>query len=398
MSRACLFGGVGMHMEKTTNLLIIGAGPYGLAMAAYARHLGVDHVVVGMPMDFWKANMPKGMYLRSASDWHLDPLGLHTIEKFLEIQGLTAGDIEPLSLQFYLAYAQWFQEQKQISPLPVLVQRLDWADGNYGRFRAAMANGETISAQHVVIAVGFKYFKHLPPELIERLPAGRYMHTCDLVDFRHLEGKHCLILGGRQSAFEWAALLNDAGSAAVHVSYRHDTPAFHRADMSWIAPIVDAMIDDPAWFRRLSQEERDAVIDRFWSVGRLNVEPWLESRVMKETVTLWPRTRVVAADVIPHDALSVRLDNGRTFTVDCIILATGYRVQIDQVPFLAQGNILDRLATHNGFPILDEHFQTNIPGLFISSMPAARDFGPFFGFTVAVGTAAKLMGRAMVGR
>jgi cation diffusion facilitator CzcD-associated flavoprotein CzcO len=57
-----------MHMEKTTNLLIIGAGPYGLAMAAYARHLGVDHVVVGMPMDFWKANTPKGMYLRSASE------------------------------------------------------------------------------------------------------------------------------------------------------------------------------------------------------------------------------------------------------------------------------------------------------------------------------------------
>ena len=70
----------------------------------------------GKPMDFWKANMPKGMYLRSGSDWHLDPLGLHTIEKFLEIQGLTARDVEPLSLQFYLAYAQWFQEQKQISP------------------------------------------------------------------------------------------------------------------------------------------------------------------------------------------------------------------------------------------------------------------------------------------
>jgi cation diffusion facilitator CzcD-associated flavoprotein CzcO len=224
------------------------------------------------------------------------------------------------------------------------------------------------------------------------------MHTCDLVDFGHLEGKRCLILGGRQSAFESTALLNDAGCAAVHVSYRHDTPAFHRVDMSWIAPMVDAMVDDPAWFRRLSQEERDALIDRFWSVGRLRVEPWLESRVMKETVALWPRTRVVAADAIPHDALSVRLDNGRTFTVDAIILATGYRVQIDQVPFLARGDILDRLATHDGFPILDAHFQTNIPRLFITSLPATRDFGPFFGFTVAVGTAAKLIGRAIVGR
>src|SRR5712692_8027694 len=48
-------------MEATTNLLIIGAGPYGLAIAAYARHLGIDHVVVGKPMEFWKANMPEGI-------------------------------------------------------------------------------------------------------------------------------------------------------------------------------------------------------------------------------------------------------------------------------------------------------------------------------------------------
>ncbi len=385
-------------MEEMTDLLIIGAGPYGLAKAAYARHLGIDHVVVRKPMEFWKANMPEGMYLRTASDVHLDPLRVHTIEKFLEIQGLTPADVEPLSLQFYLAYAKWFQEQKQIDALPVFVQRLDCADGEGGRFRATMANGQTISALHVVIAVGFKYFKHLPAELIERLPAGRYAHTSDLVDFRHLRGKRCLILGGRQSAFEWTALLNDAGCADVHVSYRHDTPAFNRPDMSWIAPMVEAIVDDPGWFRRLSQKERDAVIDRFWAVGRLNIEPWLESRVMKETVTLWPKTRVAAVDEIPHDTLSVQLDNGRTFPVDVIILATGYRVQIDRVPLLARGNILDRLTIHYGFPRLDEHFQTNIPGLFMTSMPATQDFGPFFGFTYGVSTSAKLIGRAIVGR
>ena len=148
------------RMEEATDLLIIGAGPYGLAMAAYARHLGIDHVVVGKPMDFWKVNMPAGMYLRTRSDVHIDPLGIHTIEKFLEIQGLSPTDVEPLSLQFYLSYAQWFQEQKQIDAVPVLVQRLDCSDGQDGRFHASMENGQTIWAQHVVIAVGFKYFQH----------------------------------------------------------------------------------------------------------------------------------------------------------------------------------------------------------------------------------------------
>ena len=85
-------------MKKNVDLLIIGAGPFGLAMAAFAQHLGIDYLVVGKPMEFWKAHMPEGMFLRSACDWHLDPTDVHTIEKFLETQGLASADVEPLSL------------------------------------------------------------------------------------------------------------------------------------------------------------------------------------------------------------------------------------------------------------------------------------------------------------
>jgi hypothetical protein len=89
--------------------------------------------------------------------------------------------------------------------------------------------------------------------------------------------------------------------------------------------------------------------------------------------------------------LKVELNNGETLFVDQIILATGYKVNIAQLPILASGNILPELKTRNGFPDLDDHFQTSIPGLFITSMPASQDFGPFFGFTVAVRAAAQLI-------
>ena len=79
-------------MDKQTPLLIIGAGPFGLAMAAYAQHQGIEHLVVGKPMDFWHAHMPRGMYLRSACDWHLDPLNVHTIERYLTTRHLTRTD------------------------------------------------------------------------------------------------------------------------------------------------------------------------------------------------------------------------------------------------------------------------------------------------------------------
>ena len=88
-------------------------------------------------------------------------------------------------------------------------------------------------------------------------------------------------------------------------------------------------------------------------------------------------------------------NDDHTITVDHVIFASGYKVIIQQVPFLRQGNILPQLKVKNNFPVLDKYFQTNLPGLFITSMPASQDFGPFFGFTIAVRTSAKLIGKAL---
>jgi cation diffusion facilitator CzcD-associated flavoprotein CzcO len=376
-------------------MLIIGAGPFGLAMAAYARHLGIAHAVVGKPMGFWTANMPRGMVLRSACDWHLDPIGMDTIVAFLETRGLKPADVEPISLEFYLSYAQWFQERKGIATAPTFVRQLDGIDDERNRFRATLDDGDTIVARNVVVAVGFKYFKHVPEELARRLPAGRYGHSCDEIDFTGLRGKRCLIVGGRQGGYEWAALAHEAGATAVHLSYRHDAPAFQAADWSWVGPLVDAMVDDPGWFRHLPQAEKDAVSRRLWAEGRLKIEPWLKPRIETEGITVWPRTQVVGCAMRPNGALTVSLDNGRALDVDRVILATGYKVNFDRVPFLAAGNLLPGIAMHNGFPILDEHLQTTTPGLFVTSMAAGQDFGPFFGFTISVRTSARLIGRAL---
>jgi hypothetical protein len=162
-----------------------------------------------------------------------------------------------------------------------------------------------------------------------------------------------------------------------------------------VNPLVDAIGDNPGWFRNLSQAEKDDVNHRLWAEGRLKIEPWLQARLNSDHVRVLPRTEVAKCVEINNE-LHVTLSNGETITCDEIVLATGYKIDITLLPILAAGNILDQLATRNGFPILDEHFQTSIKGLFITSMPATQDFGPFFAFTISVRVSARLICAAIL--
>ncbi len=380
------------YMRERTELLIVGAGPFGLAMAAYAGHLQIDFRIVGRPMEFWENNMPKGMILRSNCDWHLDPLNVKTIEYYLKTRHLTREEVEPIPLEFYLEYAQWFQMEKEIRPLQVYVDSISYKEGNEQAFLAKLENGDTIIADNVVMAVGFKYFKLIPHELSRIFPPGRIAHTCDLVNFEQLSGKRCLIIGGRQSAFEWAALIQEAGAKEVHIVHRSATPKFATSDWTWVTPLMDGMADNPGWFRSLSHEEREGYNARMYAEGRLKIEPWLEERIRKKSIHVWPNTRATSAQQHPDGEIAVNLDNGNQIKVDQVILATGYSVNITKIPFLAESNIIHDLATAKGFPLLDEHFQTNIPGLYATSMMATRDFGSFFAFTVSARAAAQVIG------
>lgn len=378
------------NKKLVTDVLIIGAGPFGISLAAHVQDLGLDYLMVGKPMAFWKNNMPKGMYLRSAYDWHLDVSGKDTIEAYLKTKGLTPHDVMPLSLDFYLSYVEWFLNQKNLNNLPHYVAQLNKeADAT---FRALMENGDTIHANRVVIAVGFKYFINAPQEITRVLPEGSYAHTCDFVEFSQMKNKSCIILGGRQSAFEWAALLAEAGAENVHLVYRHDTPAFVEADWSWVNKLVNAMADNPTWYRCLSEAEQKEVGQNLWAEGRLKLEPWLKDRVFRENVHLSPNTRIVSCQILSNNSLKVHFDTHQSIIVDKIILATGYKSDINSVPFFQNGNILSHLSVNNGFPRLDENFQTNIPGLYITSFAAGQSFGPFFGFTVAARVSAMLIG------
>ena len=90
------------------DVLVIGAGPYGLAAAKAARDQGLSTRIVGRHMAFWREHMPAGMFLRSGPDWHLDHAHELTFQRYLDEQQLSE---DPIPLALFLAYTEWFTEQ-----------------------------------------------------------------------------------------------------------------------------------------------------------------------------------------------------------------------------------------------------------------------------------------------
>ncbi len=371
-------------------LLVIGAGPYGLSTAAHAKRHGIDPHVAGDPMGFWRQNMPERMLLRSGTDWHLDADGIDTFEAYLRERGIDPAGVPPVPLRTFLDYADWFRERAGIQPDPTLVTGVEQTDG---QFLAGLEDGRQLTADAVVAAPGIARFPVIPDWVPASLPESRWSHTSALVRFEPLQDAGVLIVGGRQSAFEWAALLADAGAAQVHVVHRHDAPSFEASDWAFVDELMDSTIGVPGWFRHLPAAERDAISQRFWAEGRLKLEPWLTARLPDGVVHRRARAEIASCRELPSGQIEAELSNGERLVVDHVVLATGYRPNLANVPYLRP--LLDRLETTDGFPTLDEHFQTSVPGLFMPGFVATRDFGPFFGFVRGCPAAATLIVRGL---
>jgi thioredoxin reductase len=371
-------------MQEVT-LLVVGAGPYGVSVAARAIELGVDTVVVGHPLSFWTDHMPEGMFLRSGTDWHLDASGIDTFEAFVEDRGLSSADIDPVPIAVFLEYASWFQGRKHVSVRDQLVERLERNDHGF----IAWLDDETqIAASAVVVAPGAAFFRQFP-EWATLLPEGVGAHTCDLVRFQELAGARVVIIGGRQSAYEWAALLGEHDVERVDIVHRHDVPRFEHVSWKFVDPYMDETIKNRGWWRSLSATEQGAIARKFWEVGRLTLEWWLTPRLADPRIHTWPGDQVVETAVTDGGTHSAALSSGDRLAFDHIVFATGYKADLPGVPYL--GALVGSLEVVDGFPTLDEAFQSSIPGLYVAGFASTRDFGPFFGFTKGCPAAATLI-------
>jgi hypothetical protein len=365
-----------------TNVVVVGAGPYGLTAATQLRRAGIETRVFGKTMSFWQT-MPRGMLLRS--NWSASSMvereGPLSLGAFREASGLQFE--QPVPLEAFIAYGEWVQR----TAVPdVDARSVAQVERDRSGFRLRLEDGQELTAERLVIACGIAPFAARPPEF-DALPAHLALHTSEVSDLGVFTDQKLAMIGGGQSALETAALLAEAG-ADVEVIIRSSNIVWLRGKgvykrLGRLGPVVYAPTDvGPLWYSRLVAEPRLFTRLPRESQSRIAarcIRPagshWLRARLSGTPLTMG---RTVAQVETREGRVDLTLDDGTHRTVDRVLLGTGYRVDVTQYGILDE--VVDAVRREAGYPLLGPGLESSLAGLHFLGAPAAWSFGPIMRF------------------
>jgi thioredoxin reductase len=392
-------------VSDAVDVAIVGAGPYGLSLAAHLRAAGVKFRQFGRPMHLWRAQMPRGMYLKSqgfASNLS-DPGGEHTLAAFCSNSGRPYADYGlPVSLDDFVAYGFWFASREADGLEHTMVTSLTGRDG---QFELGLADGRTATARRVVLATGVEHFTHTP-----RSMSGHesVRHSSTITEPADFAGQRVAIVGRGQSALECAALLRENG-AEVEIITRSPAVAWNKSPLPPDRPLLKRLREPeaglgsgwstwfysqhPGLFRRLPEQTR--IFRARTALGPAGAS-WLRERVDGQI----PIRTGQAVDGVrgTADGVSVALVSrgGERSEVraDHVIAATGYRPDLRRLTFI-DDELRTGLRTIDRTAAVDAAYQTSIEGMYMIGPAVAPVFGPAMRFVYGSEHAARTVARRL---
>ncbi len=379
--------------------VVVGAGPYGLSVAAHLKGQGLKVACFGKPIQFWREHMPSGMRLRSY--WWAtslsDPEHAYGIDKYLRLQGIHPTD--PLPIESFIDYGIWFQQHVVPNVDETYVINIEHVND---LFQLTLEDGRVVESTTVVMAPGLRYYIFHPTEY-NILPTEQVSHTANHHKLDQFAGKRVIVIGGGQSALENTALLHEIGADVKLIARRpihwipstnYATPAFVRqlrapnAGMGngWLNLILEKY---PYTFQRFPQSTKDHILQtRHGPAG----SPWLRKRI-EGKITLYEQQCVEKVESGDRE-VRLTLTNNTLLKADHVILATGYRADITRLPML-HTSLVHALDTYKGSPILNTRFESSISGLYFTGFSAMQSLGPFYRFVVGADAAARRVAHAV---
>jgi thioredoxin reductase len=390
-------------MTTMTDVAIIGAGPYGLSLAAHLVAAGVSCRIFGQPMYTWRNHMPEGMVLKSegfaSTLWHPD--NAFTLKDYCADNGIPYKDSGlPVPLKVFSDYGIAFQKRF----VPMLQER--WVtklDRDSNAFVLHLDSGEVITARRVVIAAGIREFYQIPSEL-DPLRGTLCTHSADHHALDQFVGKEILVIGGGASGVGMAALMSQRG-AHVRLVARKDRIDFcgPPEERTIINRIVEpesglgtgwrslACCVAPMVFYQMPRDFRHMIVRK-----HLPAAPgWTSRAEVERNVDVVLGGRIAASRRV-GDLAEVTFDmrdgSKKTFEAEHVISGTGYKVDMRRLRFIAP-SVQEKLALADASPVLSPNFETSVPGLYVVGTAAANSFGPLLRFAYGAGFVSNRLSR-----
>ena len=395
-------------IANSTDVAIIGAGPFGLSLAAHLAARGVEHAVIGTPMASWSQGMPKGMSLKSEgfASTLFDPDGATTLERYCAEHGIPYAPMGlPVALDTFIAYGIEFQRRHVPHvehDVVTSLERTDWG------FVLRLAGGGTLSCRRVVVAVGVLPFRNVPDTLAQ-LPDELLSHSSAHHDLDQFRGRDVTVIGGGASAIDLAALLHENGASVrmitrqpelqVHTKMRLPRPLGDRIryPMSGMGPSWRSVIyaKAPFAFYHLPEELRLRIVRNhlgpagcWFMADRIARVPTILGCSVRAATRSGGRARLFLAEA-----------NGgvRSIETDHVIAATGYKPDLRRLDFFGDA-LRAQIPTVDGAPLLSLRFETKVPGLFMIGPVSANCFGPLMRFACGAGLTVRWLARHLARR
>ncbi len=373
-------------MPERIDVAVVGAGPFGLSVAAHVAHRRVR--VFGEPMQTWRTRMPPDMRLRS--DWNETSLSAPSDRGSIDVWSRAVGEQreEPIPLPKFLRYADWFRRTFVPENDPSDVVGVDRAGG---RFRVATAGGDEVETRQVVVAVGVTPFAYAPPPFDAVMGDG-VRFAIDRQDYTEYSDRRVVVVGGGQGGLEAAALARRAGA---------DVELLIRSELRWFTdrepfkprgrlqqgiyrlayplvgygpPPLNRLALHPDLFAALPAPARRRVARRILRAGG---SPWVRSEVEG-------RVRVTEGVAVRglerrNGRMQLQLSDGSRREADAVIVSAGFRFSMDRLAFLSPA-VRAAVATRDGWPVLDRCFRSSDPDMLFVGFAAERHFGPIARF------------------
>jgi thioredoxin reductase len=387
------------------NVVIIGAGPYGLSIAAHLKARGVDFRIFGIPMHTWLTQMPRGMRLKSEgfASFLYDPNSTFTLADYCKEQGLPYADVGlPVPLETFASYGLEFQKRF----VPTLENKLVLSVRRCSAgFQVGLDSGEVVTARKLVVAVGISHFAYVPP-VLSALPEEFVSHSSKHSALNRFRGRDVIVVGAGASALDLAALLHQAGAAVELVARKpkirfHDPPEKDpptlwerfRHPTTGIGPgwKLYFYTNAPLVFHHMTERFRFDAVRRV-----LGPAPgWFIKDQVVGKVPFNLGVNITEATAA-NRRVSLQLTDGtgtrRTLVTDHVIAATGYKVDLRRLTFF-DAETQNGIQSVDHTPVLSANFESSWPGLYFVGTSAANSFGPLLRFAYGAKFTARHLSR-----